>query len=54
VGAYGEPFEMHAFLFRTIAGVLLAGIYVGRGFAVAVYTHFLYDMLVYLQAGAAP
>ncbi len=53
VGVYGEPFEVHAFLFRTIAGVLLAGIFVVRGFAVAVYTHFLYDVLVYLQAGAA-
>ncbi len=49
VGAYGEPFEMHAFLFRLIAGILLSGIFLARGLAVAVYTHAFYDMLVFLQ-----
>ena len=49
VGAYGEPFDMHAFLFRLIAGILLSGIFLARGLAVAVYTHAFYDMLIFLQ-----
>lgn len=49
IGVYGEPFEMHAFLFRLIAGVLLASIFLLRGLAVAVYTHTFYDVLVFLK-----
>lgn len=49
IGAYGEPFEMHAFLFRLIAGILLSAIFLTRGLAVSVYTHAFYDMLVFLQ-----
>jgi hypothetical protein len=51
VGAYGEPFETHAFLFRFFAGLLLSVIFLTRGLAVAVYTHTLYDILVFLQLG---
>ncbi|WP_435361450.1 CPBP family intramembrane glutamic endopeptidase [Haloarchaeobius sp. DFWS5] len=46
VGAGGEPFALGVFLFRFVAGVLLAGIFYVRGFAVAVYTHAIYDVVV--------
>ena len=52
IGTYGEPFAMHPFLFRLVAGLLLSAIYLARGLAVAVYTHTFYDVLVYLQQGA--
>ncbi|MFB6374420.1 MAG: hypothetical protein ABEN55_15165 [Bradymonadaceae bacterium] len=35
-----------SFLFRFFAGVILAVIYYLRGFAVAVYTHAIYDIMV--------
>lgn len=46
IGPMGEIFELGVFVFRAIAGVLLAMIFYLRGFAVAVYTHALYDVLV--------
>ena len=46
VGTLGEAFTVAAFVFRFLAGVLLAAIFYLRGFAVAVYTHALYDVLV--------
>ncbi|RDV36820.1 CPBP family intramembrane metalloprotease [Bradymonadaceae bacterium TMQ3] len=46
MGPLGEAFELGVFVFRAIAGVLLALIFYLRGFAVAVYTHALYDVLV--------
>jgi hypothetical protein len=47
VGVLGDPFSLHSFLFRFWAGVLFAGIYATRGFAVAVYTHAIYDLLFF-------
>lgn len=41
-----EPLDLHRFLFRFVAGMLFAIIYRTRGFAVAVYTHALYDVRV--------
>jgi membrane protease YdiL (CAAX protease family) len=41
-----EPFSLEKFVFRLVCGVLFALIYRGRGFAVAVYTHALYDIRV--------
>jgi hypothetical protein len=46
VGAYGEPFRAESFIYRTLAGVIFAAIYRVRSFAVAVYTHAIYDILV--------
>jgi hypothetical protein len=51
VGALGEPFTMGAFAYRFFAGVLLAFIFQTRGFAVAVYTHALYDVYVMVLRG---
>lgn len=46
IGALGDPFTMGVFMFRFFAGVLLALIFYLRGFAVAVYTHAIYDIIV--------
>lgn len=46
IGSLGDTFTMGSFLFRFFAGVLLAGIFYLRGFAVAVYTHAIYDIIV--------
>ena len=51
VGAYGEPFQLYSFSFRFIAGVVLAMLFAVRGFAVAAWTHSLYDVFLLLFAG---
>jgi uncharacterized membrane protein len=43
---HGEAFTLFAFVYRLLAGVLFGLIYLKRGFSTAVYTHFLYDVLV--------
>jgi membrane protease YdiL (CAAX protease family) len=45
---YGDPFHVGIFLFRVLAGICFGLIYWYRGFAVAVYTHALYDLYVFL------
>ena len=47
LGVHGEGLTLSAFSFRTLAGLYLCGLYAARGFAVAVYTHALYDALVF-------
>lgn len=46
VGPGAELFEREVFLYRCLAGVFLALLYQYRSFAVAVYTHVLYDLMV--------
>ena len=46
VGSHGEPFAMHAFAFRAVAGAVFALIFWFRSLAHAVYAHVLYDILV--------
>ncbi|MBA2661956.1 MAG: CPBP family intramembrane metalloprotease [Bradymonadaceae bacterium] len=46
LGSLGEPFVLGTFMFRFVAGILLAAIFYLRGFAVAVYTHAIYDVIV--------
>ncbi|MBI5834750.1 MAG: CPBP family intramembrane metalloprotease [Armatimonadetes bacterium] len=46
VGNLGDTFEIQSFVFRFVAGLLLASLYGLRGFGVAVWTHALYDVLV--------
>lgn len=41
-----ESFELHSFVFRFLAGAIFCGIFMTRGFAVAVYTHAIYDIYV--------
>jgi len=43
---HGEPFTTFAFTYRLLAGVIFGLLYHLRGFSTAVYTHFLYDVLV--------
>jgi hypothetical protein len=47
VGPYGEPFTVHAFVYRAFAGVAFALIFWFRSLAHVVYAHVLYDVLVY-------
>ncbi len=41
-----EAFEGYTFWYRTLSGVVFSVIFLTRGFAVAAYTHFLYDVVV--------
>lgn len=45
-GTPGEAFTWFAFIFRWLAGVYFAWVFVVRGFGVAVGTHTAYDLLV--------
>lgn len=45
-GTPGEAFTWFAFVFRWLAGVFFAWVFVVRGFGVAVGTHTAYDILV--------
>ena len=47
VGMMSDEFSLVSFTFRVLAGLYLAAVYKLRGFAVAVYTHALYDMFVF-------
>jgi hypothetical protein len=46
-GPYGEPLVLQANVYRMLLGVFLSGVFLWRGFAVVVYTHTLYALLVY-------
>jgi hypothetical protein len=45
---YGDPLELGIFTFRFLAGIFFGLLFYLRGFAVAVYTHALYDVYVLL------
>jgi hypothetical protein len=47
VGAFGDTFQLASFFFRFLAGLWFTLVYRFRGFAVAVYTHALYDLFVF-------
>jgi membrane protease YdiL (CAAX protease family) len=46
LGAHGEPWTVHAFAFRAVAGAAFGAIFWFRSLAHAVYAHVLYDILV--------
>jgi hypothetical protein len=46
IGPAGEPFTFAAFVYRSLAGVFFALVYRVRGFAVAAWSHALYDVYV--------
>ncbi len=46
LGAHGEAFTLHAFVFRSLAGVAFGAIFWFRSLAHAVYAHALYDLVV--------
>lgn len=41
-----EPFRFDVFVYRALAGAIFCGLFTVRGFAVAVYTHAIYDVWV--------
>ncbi len=45
-GALGDPFRVSSFMFRFLFGLALNGVFLVRGFAVAAWTHALYDVFV--------
>lgn len=47
LGPLGEPFTISAFVFRVFMGALFAVIYRVRGFAIAAWTHAIYDIWVF-------
>ncbi len=46
LGPLGDPFTLQKFMFRMIMGLFFAGIYRVRGFAIAAWTHCVYDVWV--------
>ncbi len=46
IGEFAYVLELQSFLFRFLLGIVLTGIYYARGFAVAAWSHALYDVLV--------
>jgi len=51
IGNMGEAFTLGAFVFRFFAGVVFAAIFQARGFAIAAWTHALYDVWVMVFLG---
>ena len=45
---YGDPLQLGVFVFRVLAGCFFGMVYWLRGFAIAVYTHAIYDVYVLL------
>jgi hypothetical protein len=47
IGPLADDWQLMSFTFRLFAGLFFAAVYRWRGFAVAVYTHTLYDLIVF-------
>lgn len=46
IGPMSDSFRIGSFLARTLLGAILTLVFVSRGFAIAVWTHALYDMWI--------
>lgn len=46
IGPFGDPFTLPVFTFRFLFGLALNAVFLVRGFALAAWTHALYDVLV--------
>lgn len=46
VGPMGEAPSWNTMVYRSVAGVLLGGLFIWRGFGITAYTHTLYDLFV--------
>jgi hypothetical protein len=44
VGPLGDTFRLVSFTFRAVAGLVLSGLYLTRGFGITAWTHALYDV----------
>lgn len=51
LGPHGDPLSLSVLAFRFLAGLFLGAVYMLRGFAIVVYTHTLYDILVFFVFG---
>jgi hypothetical protein len=51
IGPFGDTLELGSFTFRMIAGLLLNGLYLARGFGIDAWTHALYDVFLLVGAG---
>jgi hypothetical protein len=49
VGPYGEPLEAFRFLFRVLAGLFFAAVFLYRGFGIAAGSHAAYDILAWFS-----
>ncbi|HWA55746.1 MAG TPA: CPBP family glutamic-type intramembrane protease [Gemmatimonadales bacterium] len=48
IGPLGDTLTLSSFVFRMVAGLLLSGLFLLRGFGIAAWTHALYDVLLTL------
>jgi len=46
-GSLGDPFTVGSFTFRALGGLTLNGLFLWRGFAVAAWTHAIYDIYIF-------
>jgi len=46
IGPFGEPLQLFNFLFRFVAGIFFALLFVYRGFGIAAGSHAAYDLMV--------
>jgi hypothetical protein len=51
LGSLGDAFSLSSFVFRFLMGLCFVALYRFRGFAVVVYTHTIYDLLVFFVFG---
>ena len=49
VGPYGEPLQAFRFMFRVLAGLFFAAVFLYRGFGIAASSHAAYDILAWLS-----
>lgn len=49
LGPYADTLRLTSFTFRFVAGLVLTALFAVRGFAVAAWTHALYDVFLLLQ-----
>ena len=49
VGPLGDTFDLYGFVFRMLAGVFFALLFLARGFGIAAGSHAAYDLLVGLR-----
>lgn len=49
IGPLGDDWSFASFIQRALAGLVLNGIYLSRGFGVAAWTHALYDVVIFMH-----
>ncbi len=53
LGPLGDTLGLGSFVFRAVAGLLLSGLYLLRGFGIVAWTHALYDVFLALGRAAS-